>query len=130
MSDDTGAGLAQRLIKARRAVVHGMANSLAILANNLPALRTHVHRPDGISLMVDAGAELDKAREDFQAFYGDDPVKRWQVNRLANSLTVVLDNLEALLAHVLDEEGKLILSQMRTAGERARKQWSTLRSLL
>lgn len=129
MADDPEAML-EALLKARRAVIHGLANSLAVLSNNLPPLAVHVHARDGIATMVDLGANLDQARDQFQTMYEAETIRRSQINRLASTVQTVLGNLQALRAHVTSDEGLLILAQMQTAADRGRAQFEALRQLL
>lgn len=123
------------LLTARGQLVHGLANSVAVLATNVELLPPFLGGAEGLSMLVDIESSI---RSMFQLFDdlhegGDLNLEaRWKmINGLANALSIISLNLTALDRHVTHHrEGRSIYADMLIANARARTQFEALRKMI
>lgn len=120
------------LLTERRQLVHGLANSLAIVAANIESLRPFTDGAEALTMLVDIECSITSAGEQFEDLHDDRDLsledRVAMINRLAGAISVIALNLAALDRHVTHHrEGRSIYADMVVAAARGRTQFEALR---
>lgn len=123
------------LLKARDALIHALANSIAIIAANVQPLHPYTTAgAEPLLMLLDMEQSAKEAEALFKALRREkDPSVESHantINALASIVTVFDLNLKALERHVHRRDGRNILGDMQEASARATKQFAALRRLL
>lgn len=122
------------LLKLRQSLVHGLANSIAVIGGNLEPMRPYAPGGEPLCMLIDMECSVTDARKLFEELRKDldAPIeeRRRIINALATVVAVLDLNLRALERHVHRRDGRNILGDMQVASARASAQFAALRKLL
>jgi hypothetical protein len=121
-----------KLDRARRAVLHALANSVGVLIPSIPELRRYVHDPDGLTALMDMERAARRSLRTFQALHRARTLRLSpaSLNRLVNQVSRMTADLQSLRSRMLERDGFNVLDDMDLAAARASAQLASLRDLV